>query len=165
MMTSLVLAAQILAVTVPDPTAALVSLRPLAMVDQHGVEDTVAAHRGPVVVMVVTAKRLRNLRPWERDLRDRFDALDIVRIADVPEDSTATLEQVSAKLRERVPDDVPVLIDIDRRWAGELGLDTSRPNILVLDRRGVLVAAVQGRHDPELAAEVSAAIESSSDRP
>jgi hypothetical protein len=128
----------------------------VTLVDQYGVEDGLDRHRGrAVVVFVVTAKRLRNIRPWERDLRERFDeAIDYLRITDVPPDSPATYDRIAAKLIDRVPDGVSVLIDLERRWATALDLDTSRPNVLVIDGDGVLVSAHRGRHTPELAAEV-----------
>lgn len=141
----------------PDP---LESLRALELPDQFGGVDSLDAHRGrTVVVMVVTAKRLRNLKPWERDLRERFpdgDRVDFLRITDLPDDSPASTAEVADKLRERVPDEVPVLIDLERRWATALGLDTSRPNLLLVDAGGALVGAFQGRHEPGLAARVAA---------
>lgn len=138
-----------------DQSADLSEFSQLKLRDQYGVEDSLAAHRGQVVVvMVVTAKRLRNIRPWERDLREHFENIEYLRIADVPSDSPATYESVARKLLERVPDGVSVLIDLDRRWATTLGLDTSRPNILVIDVEGELVSAHRGLHSPELAARV-----------
>jgi hypothetical protein len=104
--------------------------------------------------MVVTAKRLRNIRPWEQNLREHFDQLEYLRITDVPSDPPGSYEQIASKLLERVPEGVPVLIDLDRRWATVLGLDTERPNILLIDGNGKLVSAFRGRHSPELAAEV-----------
>jgi hypothetical protein len=139
-----------------DAEADLAELGAVKLTDQYGAEDALARHRGRVVVvMVVTAKRLRNIRPWERDLREHFDdEIDYLRITDVPEDSPATQERIAAKLVDRVPDGVSVLIDVERRWATALALDTSRPNILVIDGDGVLVSAYHGRHSPELAAVV-----------
>lgn len=143
-----------------DESADLGQLSQLNLRDQYGAEDSLAAHRGQVVVvMVVTAKRLRNIRPWERDLRERFEDIEYLRIADVPEDPPATYDEVAQKLVERVPEGVSVLIDLDRRWATTLGLDTSRPNILVFNSDGKLVSAHRGRHDPELAAQVLEGIE------
>jgi hypothetical protein len=135
-------------------------LSQIELPDQYGVLDRVADHRDPVVVIaVVTAKRLRNLKAWERALRDRYDDLDIVRIADVPPGSPATIDQVSAKLRQRVPEGVRVLIDMDGRWAAELALDTSRPNLLVLDGDRRLAATVCGLHDSDLEAQFVGAID------
>lgn len=119
--------------------------------DQHGFQDRPAEHRGHVVVVtVVTAKRLRNIKPWERHLRERFDDIHYLRIADVPGDSKASYDAVAAKIRERVPEGVSVLIDMDRVWATELQLDTERPNLLIIDRDGRLVATSGGLFSPEL---------------
>ena len=57
----------------------LASLENIQLRDQYGSTDTLAAYRGPVVVvMVVDAKRLRNLRPWARELRERFEDLETI---------------------------------------------------------------------------------------
>ncbi|HSL16439.1 MAG TPA: redoxin domain-containing protein [Methylomirabilota bacterium] len=135
------------------------ALSTIELPDQHGGTDSLAAHRGRVVlVLVVTAKRLRTIRPWEEDLRQRFDELEVVRVTDVPPDSKASLDQVAEKLRERVPDGVSVLLDLERRWATALGLDTGTPNLLVIGPDGALLDAFAGRHDPELAGRVAAAL-------
>jgi hypothetical protein len=127
----------------------------LQLRDQYGHEDSLAEHRGEVVVvMVVTVKRLRNIRPCERQLREQFEEIHVLRIADVPEDSPATHESVTAKLGEHVPEGVSVLIDLDRIWATELGLDTGRPNLLVIDRDGRLITTFRGLCKPELFAPV-----------
>jgi len=135
-------------------------LAELVLPDQRGGEDSLAAHRGKVVVaMVVTAQRLRNLKGWERDLRARFEELDFVRVADVPQDPPVTYRDVADKLATRVPDEVAVLIDVDRRWSSTLGLDTDRPNLLLIDADGRLVATYRGRPEPELVDEVAKRIE------
>jgi hypothetical protein len=152
-----------LAVSILMLTAAPGEVPPVAGVelrDQHGETDSLAAHRGEVVVaMVVTARRLRNLRPWERDLKDRLPEVSFLRIADVPEDPPVTYEKVARKLAKRVPEEISILIDLERRWSKALDLDTDRPNLLLIDRQGRLVEAFRGRHDPELADRVSAALE------
>lgn len=138
-----------------DQNAALDAVRQLSLRDQYGTEDSLQAHEGNIlVVMIVTAKRLRNIRPWEQDIREQLGDIDFLRITDVADDSTATFERIAKKLEERVPEGISVLIDIERRWAAALGLDTSRPNILLIDGEGKLVATYRGRHNPELAAEV-----------
>lgn len=136
------------------PAAADLELR-----DQHGEAGRLADFRGePVVAFVVTARRLRNTRAWEEALRERHDDLRTVRIADLPADSPASYEDVAAKLRKRVPDEVPVWIDLDRVWARELALDTGRPNVLVFDRGGVPIAHVRGLVDAALLETISAAL-------
>lgn len=132
----------------------------LVLRDQYGVEDTLRAHRGRVVVvMVVDAKRLRTLKAWERDLRENFEQLDYLRIAEVPADTTTTWERVASKLAEQVPDGVSVLIDMEGRWGVELALDTSRPNLIVVDGSGRVRATYAGRHEPALAAVVISDLE------
>jgi hypothetical protein len=133
----------------------LEQLAGLSLPDQYGTLHTLDQHQGHVVVvMVVTARRLRNLKPWERRLRGRFDGLHTLRITDVPPDSPATADEVASKLIDRVPEGVSVLIDMDRRWADGLDLDTDRPNLLIVDPEGRLVAAFRGLCTPELEAPV-----------
>lgn len=158
-MTGVFLTMLILGSSLSIPPSAADGLREVRLVDQYGAEDRLVDHLGrPVVVIVVTARRLRNLKAWERDLRARFDDLDIVRIADVPADSNASLNDVAERLRERVPDGVSVLIDMDRLWATALALDTSRPNLLLFGPDGALRSAHHGKHDEDLAIEVLADI-------
>lgn len=124
-----------------SPAAAAV-----AMPDQFGVARPALQATGePVVVLVVTARRLRTVRPWERALAERYEGLRTVIVADVPDDPPAEYERVAERLSARVPDGVSVLIDMERAWARELGLDTSRPNLLLLGGDGRLVASVAGR--------------------
>ncbi len=128
--------------------------------DQHGRTSTVAGHRDHVaVVMVITASRLRHLKVWQRDLQERFEAVRYVLIADVPSDPPVTWERVAEKLVRRVPEEVSVWIDLERRWASELELDTSRPNLLLFDRDGKLTARFEGRKNEVLLERVSLALE------
>ena len=82
-----------------------------------------------------------------------------LRIADIPEEPPVTREQVADKLAKRVPEDIRILIDIERHWARELELDTGRPNLLLLDKEGKLAAAFRGRMEPELLLEVRVALD------
>jgi hypothetical protein len=137
------------------PTAASVELK-----DQYGAVDRVTSLRGDIaVVMVVTARRLRTVKPWERALREHHEAVRTVLIADVPDDPPAEYHRVAAKLRKRVPEGVRVLIDIDRVWARELELDTSGPNLLVLDSDGSVVASFHGRWDADADDELLATLD------
>jgi hypothetical protein len=152
------------AALVSPATRADDSARPAAaeveMSDQLGGSGSVSQYRGePVVVMVVTASRLRNLKGWQRDLQERFEDLRFVLVADIPAEPPVTLERVQEKLSTRVPEEVPVLIDLERQWATELELDTDRPNILVLDGSGELVARYHGRKEKVLVDEVCARLE------
>jgi hypothetical protein len=149
-------------VTLAAPAAGGAPIDAVSTIELPGLDgetDSLAAHRGRVVlVLVVTAKRLRTIRPWEEDLRQRFEGLEVLRVTDVPADSKASLDRVAGKLRERVPDGVSVLLDLERRWATALGLDTGTPNLLVIGRDGALLDAFAGRHDPELADRVAASL-------
>jgi hypothetical protein len=156
-MPALLVAALILASTAAATAGDLGALSGLRLRDQYGAGDSLAAHRGRVVVvMVVDAERLRGLKAWERDLRERVEGFEVLRIAEVPLEPPTSYELVAAKLAEQVPEGVSVLIDLERRWAAELGLDASRPTLLLIDREGRLAATAAGRHEPALAAEVAA---------
>ena len=132
------LLAATLATAVPD--IAEISLR-----DQYGQEDSVAAHDDAVVVVIVIdAKRLRKIKAWEKGLLERIPGLEFMRIADVPSEPPVTEARVAEKLIARVPKGVSVLIDMDRRWATALSLDTSQPNLLLFNRQGKIAARYRG---------------------
>lgn len=132
----------------------------LAMKDQFGLAARVADHRGDVVVViVVTANRLRTVKPWEQALRDRYGELRTILVADVPQEPPPSYDRVATKLAQRVPDGVRVLIDLESAWASELSLDTSQPNLLLLDAEGHLVASHAGRWKPGAGGELIAAID------
>jgi len=115
--------------------------------DQFGVPDSLAAHGDQVrLVIVVSAKRLRRIRPWEEALWERHPGLPILRVADVPRTAPTSYEDVAAKLRKRLPDDVPVLIDLDGEWAARFDLDVTVPNLLIFAADGSLVAAHAGNY-------------------
>jgi hypothetical protein len=130
------------------PSSLTVSLR-----DQHGRADSVSAHLGrPLAVLVVSARRLRRLKDWQKELDRRVDGVGFLRIADVPPEPgepSPRFEEVAARLRKRVPEDVPVLVDLERRFARELDLDTREVNVLLLDATGGSVARLRGRPTPE----------------
>lgn len=113
--------------------------------DQFGVPGSLADNSGALqVVIVVSAKRLRRIKPWERALRQQFGDLPVLRVADVPRTSPTTHEQVASKLLRRLPPDLPVLIDLEGRWADRHGLDTSVPNLLLFAGDGRLIAREAG---------------------
>lgn len=119
--------------------------------DQHGrpggFEPTGSR---PAVVLVVSASRLKRLRDWEAGLRRRFEGLRFVRVADVPPARPpARYEDVAGRLRERVPREVSVLIDLERVWATGFGLDTQQVNLLVFDAAGRLAGQLAGPPTPE----------------
>jgi hypothetical protein len=112
-----------------------------------------------VVALVVTARHLRALKGWEVELHQRLSGLRFLRVADVPEQPPVTWERVAGKLRERVPAQVPIGIDLARTWAATYGLDTSEVNVLVFDPRGELAARFRGRRSKPLVEQVVAAVE------
>jgi hypothetical protein len=153
----------------PAPTLALLLSVPISpaeavaapLKDQYGRLDRLAAHAGePVVVMVVTAARLRSLKGWELELRQRTQqGLRVLRVMDVPETPRVGHDEVARRLRERVPREVAVLIDRERLWARAFRLDTREVNLLVFDGVGQLRQAFFGRRTPALVAEVARAAE------
>lgn len=152
MLSCLVAAALLASATSPGPV-------PPPLRDQMDRPDSLAAHAGkPVVAFVVTVKKLRGLRGWEEDLRKRFDAVDYLRIADVPKEPPTTHQRVAEKLRERVPKGIAVSIDVENVWASAFGLDTREMNVLVFDREQRLVARFRGRRDRALIDKVAEAV-------
>jgi len=139
------------ALTLGAPTArAGEEIAEIALVDQFGHTDSLAAHRGEVVlVFVVEVTALLNTRFWEEDLREQVDGITYLRVADVAAGSSASRERIATKLRVVVPAGVPVMIDTDRRWARALDLDTSEPNLLAYTRDGLLGARYRGRWHPD----------------
>lgn len=160
-MLTVFLHAGLLGAVLAGSSAPLEDIATTPLRDQHGLEDSLEAHRGrALVVFVVDARRLRKIKAWERELRGRFEELQVLRVAEVPAEPTTTYERVAEKLASRVPEDVSVLIDMESRWAAVLGLDPSQPNLLLVGPDGELVAAFRGRHEPELAATVVEHVES-----
>jgi len=119
--------------------------------DQFGVAGGLAQHSGQVqVAIVVTAKKLRRLKPWERALRENYPDLPVLRVADVPVTAPTEHEQVAEKLRKRLPEDVVVLIDLDGAWSQRYQLDVSVPNLLVFDAGGELRSVHSGLYKSAL---------------
>ena len=119
--------------------------------NQFGEASSLAQHLGEVqLAIVVTAKRLRRLKPWEREIRERYPDLALLRVADVPRSSPTEFARVAEKLRKRLPDDVAVLIDLEGNWAGYFDLDVNVPNILIFDREGELISVHAGMYKKSL---------------
>lgn len=113
--------------------------------DQFGEPVGLDAEAGGVqVAIVVSAKRLRRIKPWEKALREEFPDLTVVRIADIPRSAPTDYDTVAGKLRKRLPEDLSVGIDLEGQWAAVLGLDTSVPNVLVFDAGGNLAYQQSG---------------------
>jgi hypothetical protein len=139
----------------PSPAEAVA----IPLMDQFGRLDRLASHRGaPVVVMIVTASRLRSLKGWELELRRRVgEAVGFLRVMDVPEQPRLRHDDVARRVRDRVPREVAILIDVERVWAQAFRLDTREVNLLVFDAEGRLHKTFFGRRTPALLAEVTEA--------
>jgi hypothetical protein len=136
-----------------------VSLSEEQFPDLHGGSDSLAAHRGePLVVVVVDARHLGTVRRWAEDLYTRYPKLQLLMVADVNEQRPTTQARVAEVLSRRVPPEARVLIDMNRLWAREFGLDTAAPNLFLFDANGEVVGRFRGRWNEELSAEVALAV-------
>jgi hypothetical protein len=132
----------------------------VSLPDQFGNTGSLAAHRGAVVVaIVVDVRRLSTIQRWGEALGSRHPRLHFLNIAQMPAGSPVDMARVTASLQKRVPATVPVLIDVERRWATAYGLDTRAPNLLVFDRSGTLVTSLRGRFSTEREASITPVIE------
>ena len=111
------------------------------------------------MVFVVSAARLKRLREWENSLRKRFEGLRFLRVADVPPSRPpARYEDVAGRLRQHVPREVSVLIDVDRVWATGFEIDPREVNLLVFDGQGAFAGQLSGGPTPERLARVVALV-------
>lgn len=162
-MTPIILALLLLA-GAPDPATA--GFAEAQLLDQRGRPDSIAAHRGgPLVLLVADVRRLRPLKGLEVDLRKRFPKLEFVRVADVPATPPTTYEKVVSRLRGRVPEEVGILIDMERTVARGLCLDTAEPNVVLLDAQGDVTQRFRGTVDAAFLARVSVGVELLLQRP
>lgn len=119
----------------------------LVLRDQYGhaggLADDVA---GLQVAIVVSAKRLRRLKPWEEAIRKIDADVPVIRVADVPRSPPAEYDVVAEKLKKRLPEDLSVLIDLDGVWSDTFDLDASVPNVLIFDGTGNLLARHAGMY-------------------
>lgn len=132
-----------------SPADAEVAVDPdqLILTDQFGERGGLAAGLdGLQVAIVVSAKRLRRLKPWEQAIRAIDTEVPIVRVADVPRTAPTEYESVAEKLRKRLPPDVNVLVDLDGVWASAYALDVNVPNVLIFNGAGRLVAVHSGMY-------------------
>ena len=119
----------------------------LALIDQFGERGGLATDAdGLQVAIVVSAKRLRRLKPWEQAIRQIDAEVPIVRVADVPRTAPTEYESVAEKLRKRLPEDVNVLVDLEGIWAAAYALDVNVPNVLIFDGSGALLAVHSGMY-------------------
>jgi len=102
------------------------------------------------LAIVVSAKRLRRIKPWEQAIRGYDEQIPLIRVADVPRSAPTEFEAVAAKLRKRLPEDVNVLIDLQGVWVDRFKLDSSVPNVLVFDGQGRLLSRHAGMYKKAL---------------
>jgi hypothetical protein len=136
-------------------TLALSSAAPpwSSLSDQEG--RLVQVPAPPFVVVVVGARRARDLRAWEERLRALSPRPEILRVVDVPEGGRPA--DVARKLRQRAPAGVSIAVDVDRAVARALELDMRDPQVLVLDAEGRIANRIKGRASDKTAAAAGAA--------
>jgi len=144
----------------PETIAPVVDAEQLALVDQYGEPGGLATDGDDLqVAIVVSAKRLRRLKPWEQAIREIDGEVPIVRVADVPRTAPTEYETVAEKLRKRLPPDVNVLVDLQGVWASAYELDVNVPNVLIFDGAGTLVAVHSGMYKKSYAEALKADLE------
>ena len=132
----------------------------LPLRDQFGNTDSLASHRGAIVVaIVVDVGRLSTIQRWGEELGKRHPDLHFLNVAEMPAEGQVDMARVEATLQKRVPATVAVLIDVERHWASTYSLDTAAPNLLVFDREGKLAGQVRGRFSDERDASITALID------
>jgi hypothetical protein len=128
-------------------TASATNREALALKDQYGQTGGLAAGgAGLQVAIVVSAKRLRRIKPWEQAIRRIDTDVPVIRVADVPRTAPTEYDAVAEKLRKRLPEDLNVLIDLDGVWMKTFDLDTSVPNVLIFNGSGELLARHAGMY-------------------
>jgi len=133
--------------------------------DQLGGQDSLQAHKGQIVLVLVTdVRRLRRMRRWSKamiPLSREIEDLHILRIASLPPGSD--IDKVRRFLQDRVPLDVPIFIDAHGHWARAFNLDTGTMNLLIFDRTGTLHQNRSGKFSRDLLAEVIVGLQALSD--
>lgn len=129
-----------------SPPAEATDTATLMLRDQFGHSGGLADVDGLQVAIVVSAKRLRRIKPWEEAIRRIDTDVPVIRVADVLQSPPAAYDAVAEKFRKRLPADLPVLIDLDGVWTQTFHLDTSVPNVLIFDGTGALVATHAGMY-------------------
>ena len=113
----------------------------------------------PVLVIVVTTRKLRWIGRWEKSLRAKIPELDSLRVADITDEPPPEITAVSEMLRKRVPEGISIQIDMQNVWATEYQLDTSEPCLILFDAEHQVVATFRGRPKGALVNEVSNALQ------
>ncbi len=125
--------------------AAAVDPSSLSLVDQYGQPGGLSTDLdGLQVAIVVSARRLRRLKPWEQAIREIDADVPLVRVADVPRTAPTEFDTVAEKLQKRLPPEVNVLIDLEGVWASAYELDPDVPNVLIFDGAGMLLSVHSG---------------------
>ena len=140
-------------------SARTVDVKSLDLRDQYGESGGLRTDGdGLQIAIVVSAKRLRRLKPWEQAIRRIDENVPLIRVADVPRTAPTEYEAVAAKLQKRLPEDLHVLIDLEGVWAETFDLDPGVPNVLIFDGSGTLLARHSGmyrtRHESLLEADL-----------
>jgi hypothetical protein len=133
---------------------------PPALPDQFGATGALSDFpRAPVLVIVVSARRLRQVQRWEEALRSELPGLLSMRVADIDQQPQPQLDDVAGTLAKRAPAGVPILIDMDNEWARAFALNTREPCLLLFDANRKLVTQWRGRARAELVSAVIAGIQ------
>ena len=128
---------------------------PPMLQDQYGQNSGLGDYSGAAVLAIVTTPRkLRWIGKWEAAIRADIPELRSIRIADVTDQPTPEYQKVADILRQRVPENISVLIDIENHWAGYYSLDTNEPCLVLLDSNHSVVAKFRGRPKGELVDDV-----------
>lgn len=133
--------------------------RPPMLQDQYGQNSGLGDYTGEAVLAIVaTPRKLRWIRKWEETIRAEMPGLTSIRIADVNEQPPPDRNKVADLLRKKVPEDISVLIDLQRHWANYYTLETSEPCLVLFDSDHHVVAKFRGRPKGELVSDVMNAL-------
>jgi hypothetical protein len=133
--------------------------QPPVLQDQYGDSGSLSDYPGePVLAIVTSARKLRWIGKWEETIRPELPELVSIRIADVTDQPRPGYEEVAKKLRQRIPEGVSVLIDIQNFWASAYELDTDEPCLLLFDSDHNVVATFRGRPKGKLVDAVMVAL-------
>ena len=129
--------------------------QPPMLKDQYGQNGGLGDYTGQAVLAIVaTPRKLRWIGKWEETIRAEIPGLISIRIADVSEQPPPDPNKVADMLRKRVPEDISVLIDLQRHWASHYTLETNEPCLVLFDSDHEVVAKFRGRPKGELVNDV-----------
>lgn len=139
--------------------ASLAIAEPPALPDQFGNTGGLNDFSGkPVLAIVSSRRKLRWIGEWEKALRPEIPQLNSIRIADITDQPRPNTDKVAEILRQRAPDTVSILIDLQNHWATAYELDTSEPCLILFDSDHKVVTKFRGRPKGELVNEVMTAL-------